>query len=104
MHGAAERLAGGSDVTPGREIVPFSIQTHPAPARASCQPSSEFQNEGTDIIRHDGVKYVNIVTSTEETKSHFPERFKVCESIKYPHTEFMDAFKLKRPFCSEAFE
>lgn len=90
-------------MTPGREIVPFSIQTHPAPARASCQRSSEFQNEGTGITRHDGVKYVNIVTSTEETKSHFPfyisQRFKVCESIKYPHTEFMDAFKLKRPFC-----
>lgn len=61
MHGAAERLEGGSDVTLTGEIVPFSIQTfhffktHPGLATL-YQPHQNFKmkiQSNTDIIRDD---------------------------------------------------
>lgn len=50
-------------------------------------PKQRYSN--TDIIRDDEANYLNTVTSIEETKSHFTERFKVYESANYLHTEFM---------------
>lgn len=82
MHGAAGRLEGGSDVTLTREIVPFPIQTFHfykthlflSPAlyiNLIRIPKQRYSN--TDIIRDDKANYMNILTSTEETKSHFTE-------------------------------
>lgn len=62
MHGAAERLEGGSDETLTGEIVSFSIQTfhffktHPGLASTLYQPHQNFKmkiQSNTDIIRDD---------------------------------------------------
>lgn len=59
MHGAAERLEGGSDVTLTGEIVPFSIQIfhffkiRPGLASTVYQNFKKKIQSNTDIIRDD---------------------------------------------------